>query len=339
MRRIYYTLRPFIPRWLQIAVRRRLVLYKRSVVSDIWPIDQMASKPPDGWSGWPGQKKFSLIMMHDVDTTKGHDNAHHLMEIEKRLGFRSSFNFVPERYNVAPDLRHKLDENGFEVGVHGLIHDGKLFSSKKIFETRAPKINKYLKEWNSVGFSSPSMHRNLEWMKLLNIEYAMSTFDTDPFEPQPEGVSTVFPFTANNSYTELPYTLPQDFTLFILMKEKSIDIWKRKLDWIAEKGGMALLNIHPDYMNFTNKKCELQEYPAEYYEEFLNYVKSTYEDQFWNPLPKEMAGFWSECYSHHIKAERKKIRTCMAAHSFYEYDARVRRYAETLVQRGDQVDG
>ena len=299
MRRIYYTLKPFIPRRMQIAVRRRLVLYKRTVVSDIWPIDRKASNPPDGWSGWPEQKGFALIIIHDVDTAKGHDKVRHLMEIEKRLGFRSSFNFVPERYNVSPDLRHELIENGFEAGVHGLTHDGKLFSSKEIFETRAPQINKYLKEWGSVGFSSPSMHRNLDWMYLLNIEWAMSTFDTDPFEPQPEGVPTIFPFAVNNNHhhkghIELPYTLPQDFTLFILMKERNINIWKQKLDWIAEHGGMALFNTHPDYMRFTDKKCSVEEYPAKYYEEFLQHIKSEYKGQYWHALPRDVARFWRE---------------------------------------------
>jgi len=299
MKKIYYTLKPFIPRRFQIAVRRMAVNHKRSKVKDIWPIDPRACKLPDGWSGWPEQKQFALILMHDVDTAKGHEKAYHLMELEKRLGFRSSFNFVPERYNVSPDLRHELKENGFEVGVHGLIHDGKLFSSKSIFEARAPLINDYLKEWNSVGFSSPSMHRNLDWMKLLNIEYATSTFDTDPFEPQPDGVSTIFPFVVNNNpsqkgHIELPYTLPQDFTLFILMKEKNINIWKHKLDWIAKHGGMALLNSHPDYMNFCGEKPTLEEYPAEYYEEFLNYVKEKYRDQYWHALPKDMAHFWKQ---------------------------------------------
>lgn len=297
MKRIYYTLRPFIPRWIQIAVRRRLVLHKRATVSDVWPIDQRACKPPDGWPGWPEQKKFALILMHDVDTAKGHDKALHMMEIGKRLGFRSSFNFVPERYNVSPDLRHELIKNGFEVGVHGLKHDGKLFSSKRIFKARAPLINNYLKEWHSVGFTSPSMHRNLDWMTLLNMEYATSTFDTDPFEPHPEGVSTIFPFAVHNNlsrrgYIELPYTLPQDFTLFVLMREKNIEIWKRKLDWIAENGGMALLNSHPDYIKCGRGTPSLEEYPAEYYEQFLNYVKEKYEGQYWHALPRDMARFW-----------------------------------------------
>ena len=315
MKKIYYTLRPFIPRWFQIALRRRLVLRKRAAVSDIWPIDQRACKPPDGWSGWPEQKQFALILMHDVDTAKGHEKARHLMELEKRLGFRSIFNFVPERYNVSPDLRHELNQNGFEVGVHGLIHDGKLFSSKRVFEARAPLINNYLKAWNSVGFSSPSMHRNLDWMKLLKMEYATSTFDTDPFEPQPEGVSTIFPFVVNNNPThkghiELPYTLPQDFTLFILMREKNINIWKHKLDWIAKHGGMALLNTHPDYMNCNGEKLSIEEYPSKYYEEFLNYVKEKYEGQYWHALPRDMAHFWKQTMAQPNKPKQPRSPPC-----------------------------
>jgi hypothetical protein len=68
-------------------------------------------------------------------------------------------------------------------------------------------------------------------------------------------------------------TLPQDFTLFILMQEKNIDIWKKKLDWLADKGGMALVNTHSDYMIFNDNKPKIEEYPAKYYEEFFKYVK------------------------------------------------------------------
>jgi hypothetical protein len=88
------------------------------------------------------------------------------------------------------------------------------------------------------------MIRNLEWIHDLNIEYDASTFDTDPFEPQPEGVTTIFPFWIRgngdqNGYVELPYTLSQDFTLFILMGEKSREIWKRKLDCPQRWNGAA----------------------------------------------------------------------------------------------------
>ena len=295
----YYQLKPLIPRRFQIWLRSKVVLRKRLACSNVWPIDEKASKPPDGWSGWPEQKKFALVLTHDVDTAKGQEKCRQLIELEKDLGFRSSFNFVPERYNVSPELRHHLTNMAFEVGVHGLKHDGKLYASKNIFRERAIKINHYLKEWQSVGFRSPAMHHNLDWLHELNTEYDASTFDTDPFEPQADGVGTIFPFwvkgdSAQRGYVELPYTLPQDSTIFILMKEKTINIWKQKLEWIVKRGGMALMLTHPDYMNFGGNRLDREEYLSEYYEEFLRYIKDKYEGQYWHVLPRDMALFWSK---------------------------------------------
>ena len=233
-----------------------------------------------------------------MDTEFGQKKCHDLIALEETLNFRSSFNFVPERYPVDPGLLNVLVNKGFEIGVHGLNHDGKLYKSRKIFNERAIKINNYLRDWNAVGFRSPAMHHNLEWLHELNIEYDASTFDTDPFEPQPDGVGTIFPFrvsgkSGHKGYIELPYTLPQDFTLFVLMREKTIDIWKKKLDWIAENGGMALLNTHPDYMHFGNGKPGLEEYTTDYYAELLEYIKDKYNGRYWHVLPKEIAHYWN----------------------------------------------
>ncbi|HKZ56666.1 MAG TPA: hypothetical protein VJ024_03085 [Thermodesulfovibrionales bacterium] len=269
---------------------------------EVWPIDAKSNKRPERWSGWPDQKRFALILTHDVETEKGLNKCYDLIQLEKRLGFISSFNFVAEDYRIPSEFRQHLLDNGFEIGVHGLSHDGKLYLSRKTFERQAARINQYLTEWKSAGFRSPSMHHNLEWIRDLNIEYDASTFDTDPFEPKSQGMGTIYPFVVSNNtsakrYVELPYTLPQDFTLYVLFKERSIDIWKKKLDWIAENGGMALMIVHPDYMSFNGAKPGNDEYPAEFYEEFLNYTKSKYQGQYWNVLPKEIARFWFREYS------------------------------------------
>ncbi|QTA89995.1 hypothetical protein [Desulfonema magnum] len=301
MNSAYYQLKPMIPRRFQIWMRSKYIRRKRPAFSNVWPILEKASKPPMKWPGWPDKKKFALVLTHDVDTAKGQKKSLNLMKLEKKLGFRSAFNFVPERYRVSAVLRNHLKSNGFEVGVHGLNHDGKLFQSKEIFQERSFRINHYLKAWDAVGFRSPAMHHNLDWIHDLAIEYDSSTFDTDPFEPQPDGVATIFPFwvTKNSNcegYMELPYTLPQGFTLFVLMKEKNIAIWKQKLDWIMQKRGMALVNTHPDYMNFDSEKSGFEEYPATYYSNFLNYIKTKYEGQYWHALPREVTSFLTAEY-------------------------------------------
>lgn len=295
---IYYRLKPLIPRRIQILVRRAIARRKLAAFRTVWPIDHGAARLPEGWQGWPNGKMFALVLNHDVDTTRGYGRCLRLMEIESRLGLRSSFYFVPEGYEISPSVRRRLMDAGFEVGVHGLRHDGKMFRSRKIFDARSPRINSYLKDWGAVGFSSPSMHRNLDWVGTLDIAYDISTFDTDPFEPQPEGAGTIFPFWVpshhgNRGFVELPYTLPQDHCLFVILKETDNHIWKEKLDWIAEKGGMALINSHPDYMNFDGGKCAFEEYPVGYYADILEYAKKRYEGRYWQALSKEIAGFWA----------------------------------------------
>jgi hypothetical protein len=76
------------------------------------------------------------------------------------------------------------------------------------------------------------------------------------------------------------------------MKEKNIDIWKKKTDWIAEKGGMILLNSHPDYMTFNGEKPRLGEYPVELYQALMNYIKNNYEGRYWHVLPYEAARYY-----------------------------------------------
>ena len=84
---------------------------------------------------------------------KGLERCRALAEIEMRLGYRSSFDFVPEgEYTIPEPLHAYLRENGFEVGVHDLHHDGSLYRSRKAFERQAQRINHYLRSWDAVGF-------------------------------------------------------------------------------------------------------------------------------------------------------------------------------------------
>ena len=338
--RAYYLIKPLLPWSVRIFLRRCRAESRRAAFANTWPIDELAGETPPNWPGWPKGKQFAVVLTHDVEGTKGLQRVPQLMEVERRYGFRSSFNFVPEgEYRLPGELRQTLESAGFEVGVHGLKHDGKLYSSKAQFAARAVAIKKYLREWNASGFRSPLMQHRLTWLHQLSAEYDASTFDTDPFEPESDGVRTIFPFwvpgPAGEGYVELPYTLVQDFTLFTILREPTIDIWKRKIDWIAAHGGMVLLNVHPDYICFGGHQAR-DEYPVSRYEELLTYLADKYHGQFWHALPKGVSRFCQSALTSDQRNTRRKI--CMVTYSVYENDSRVRCYAEALAKRGDQVN-
>ncbi|MBN1696517.1 MAG: hypothetical protein JW881_03285 [Spirochaetales bacterium] len=283
-----------------IAARRLYAFYKSRKYKTIWPIDFSADKKPEWFHGWPQKKRFAVLLRHDIESEVGYRKINDLIDIEDGLGFKSVYNLLFQKYEVTREMIDGIKKRGFEAGIHGLTHDGKLYLSKEIFDKRVKLINHYLEKHQCAGFASPSSFHNLEWLHDLNIEYDSSTFDTDPIEPQNDAVKTIYPFMVKNyrqhSYIEIPYTLPQDFTVFILLKHKDIDLWKRKVDWIAEKGGMVLVNVHPDYLQFHGDKKRINNYPVDFYIEFLDYIKTNYKDQYWHVLPRELASFCrSEC--------------------------------------------
>ena len=132
--RIYYQLKPFIPRALRAAVRRRIALRLEARVQDVWPIMPGSEQTPPGWQGWPDGKKFALVLTHDVEGPVGLRRCRRLASLESELGFRSCFNFIPAgEYTVPPELRQELTSQGFEIGVHDLHHDGRLYRTWRGF--------------------------------------------------------------------------------------------------------------------------------------------------------------------------------------------------------------
>ena len=294
----YYVVRPFIPRWAQIKLRRQIArwLYHRN--RDCWPISGGTAALLPSWPGWPNGKQFAVVLTHDVEQDAGCTRCEVLADMEEKRGFRSAFGFVPLRYRTPERLRQTLVQRGFEVMVHDLYHDGKLYRNSRTFEERRVTINEFLQDWNTRGFSSGAMHHNLPWISQLNIDYSISTYDVDPFEPQACGLGRIFPCWVQSpdgegaGYVEMPYTLPQDFTAFVLLGERSNALWRRKLDWIAAKGGMALIKTHPDYMIFPGERKRIEGYPVEWYTDLLDYVRTRYGDQAWFAQPSEVASYW-----------------------------------------------
>jgi len=56
-------------------------------------------------------------------------------------------------------------------------------------------------------------------------------------------------------------------------------------------------------MNFDGRPCKREEYPADYYREFLEYVQKTYDWKYWDDLPREVAAFWDSARPQAMPAE------------------------------------
>lgn len=293
----YYALKPLLPRRLTIAMRRRYARRQMRTEFPRWPIEPLlvdrrrralraelerrGGAPLPTIANWPEGKRFAAILTHDVEGPAGVANVRKVIELERRHGFVSSWNFVAEWYPIPAGLLDEVRAAGCEVGLHAIKHDCKLFESRARFESELPAIHRYLSAWGADGFRSPATHRNPDWMPELGARYDTSFPDTDPFEPQPGGCCSILPFFLGEM-VELPITLVQDHTLWEILRQDSIDYWTTKSDWIVENGGLINPIVHPDYLD-TPARLRM-------YEEFLEYLAAQRDG--WFALPREVAAWW-----------------------------------------------
>jgi peptidoglycan/xylan/chitin deacetylase (PgdA/CDA1 family) len=293
----YYAAKPLIPRSVQLALRRRYARRQAARKFPAWPIEPIlvaamharlrAELRAQGGRRlplvglWPVGHASACILTHDVEGTRGFAEIERLVEIERRHGFVSCWNFVAEDYAVPPGLFERLRAAGCEIGLHGIRHDGKLFQSRARFEAELPKIHDYLSRWDAVGFRSPATHRRAEWMGELGCLYDSSYPDTDPFEPQPGGCCSILPFMFGE-VVELPITLAQDHTVWEILQERSIDIWRDKASWIVANHGLVSINTHPDYFTTAERFAM--------YDELLAFLAA--QHGCWHALPREVATWW-----------------------------------------------
>ncbi|HEX2231975.1 MAG TPA: hypothetical protein VHG69_01275 [Thermoleophilaceae bacterium] len=292
----YYKLKPAVPRRAQLALRRALARRSARSEQPRWPIDDRlvraraerlrrrldeegeASLPFVNF--WPDRKRFAFVLTHDVEGLDGVRRLPEVLEVERKHGLVSSWNFVAEWYPLGDDVLDLVRSNGCEVGLHGIKHDGSLFRSRASFAEQLPQIRDYMTRWGAVGFRSPSTLRNADWMHELPCEYDSSFPQNDPFQPQPGGCCSPYPFFFGD-VVELPVTLDQDHTLFELLRVKTIELWTRKATWLADNHAFVNVIVHPDYMNAERLRL---------YDELLAMLGTL--SGGWHALPRDVARWW-----------------------------------------------
>ena len=259
----YYALRPLIPTAFRRTLQRLYMHGWKRMAFPRWPIDdtvdgiverllllcarsQGVERVPFIWF-WPDGAPSCAIVTHDIETSEGLDRCGWLMDMDEKAGIRSSFQVVPEdRYSVSAAFLDAIRTRGFEINVHDLNHDGRLFSSREEFLRRVKKINSYARAFGARGFRSGSLYRHADWYDALEVAYDMSIPNAGHLEIQRGGCCTVMPYFIGN-VVELPLTTTQDYTLFHILNDFSNDVWKNQIESIMSRHGLVSLIVHPDY--------------------------------------------------------------------------------------------
>jgi hypothetical protein len=303
IRNLYGLIRKCLP----FAVRRRLQrVYMgdwRSLSFPAWPVDFTVEvlhefylrlvmeanglkKIPFIWF-WPDGASSCLIVTHDVETTAGRDFSSKLMDMDDRQGFKASFQVIPEgRYEVPDQYVDEIRGRGFEFNIHDLNHDGLLYANRQEFLRRATRINAYAHRHNAQGFRAGSMYRNQDWYDAFEFSYDMSVSNVAHLDPIRGGCCTVMPYFAGR-ILELPVTTSQDYSVFHILQEYSLELWKQQTALIQENNGLISVLTHPDYL--------IESRAQSLYIAFLAFLREKVDThRIWSALPGEVDAWWRE---------------------------------------------
>jgi hypothetical protein len=307
-RAAYYFLRPILP----VSIRRHLQKLRLSGWETIafprWPVDTSVDrlmrssmalllttsghqKIPFIWF-WPDGGRGCAMMTHDVEAPAGLDFCGQLMDLDDSFGIKSSFQIVPEvRYEISEALFAGIRGRGFEVNVHDLNHDGRLFDSREQFQHRAARIKEYAQIFKSRGFRAGAMYRQQGWFGVLEVSYDMSVPNVAHLEPQRGGCCTVMPYFVGN-ILELPLTTTQDYSLFHILGDYSIALWQKQIELILANNGLITLLSHPDYL--------IEKRARGVYSDLLAHIRRLRDEgKLWFALPGDVDRWWR---SRHLMA-------------------------------------
>jgi len=311
VRDLYYVFRPLMPVPIRSVLQRVHLRGQLENPFPNWPVDRTVERLfeklmelqlrangnepiPFIWF-WPEGKRAAFLLTHDIESSAGVAFCPRLMDIDNEFGFRASFQVVPEkRYDVTERFLQEFRNRGSEVNVHDLNHDGNLFRERNEFRRRALRINQYAAQFGARGFRSGALYRRLDWYDALNVSYDMSVPCVAHLDPQNGGCCTTMPYFVGD-ILELPVTLTQDYSLFHILKQYSIHLWKQQSEIIIKGNGLINVITHPDYLIAREARAT--------YRQLLAYLAETCRfENVWATLPGEVDRWWR--MRHHMRLTR-----------------------------------
>jgi hypothetical protein len=300
-RKTYYAMRPFLPTSVRKHLQRMALRGWDRARFPGWPVDQTVDQLFDRMiagviranSGepvpfiwfWPDGHSSCAAMTHDVETAIGRDFCGKLMDLDDAHGIKASFQVIPEgRYEVSEEFLGSLRDRGFEINVHDFNHDGDLFRDREEFLRRVARINDYGRKFQAAGYRSGVLYRNLDWYEFFDYAYDMSVPNVGHLDPQRGGCCTTKPYFIGK-ILEIPVVAIQDYTLFNILGQYSMDLWEQQIELILEQNGLISFIVHPDYL--------LGKRARDVYVTLLACLAQLRRhSKMWIPLPRELNDWW-----------------------------------------------
>jgi peptidoglycan/xylan/chitin deacetylase (PgdA/CDA1 family) len=241
-------------------------------------------------SHWPQGKRYAFAVSHDVDTAAGLRRIPEIAAIEAQHGLTATWFLLGDRYRIDDSLLDRLRQQGHEIGLHGDRHDNRIaYLRRQAIAARLSRCSGLVTRHGVCGFRAPSLLETplLREVLATSFRYASQTPDTevDALVAPRRGCATCFPFV-KQGLLEIPITLPMEDKLLIagLDEAQILALWRRKLAWVREVGGIAQLVVHSEPHLFDHCRRAFQAI-----------LKDVAEDgAVWRATLGDVARWWQE---------------------------------------------
>jgi hypothetical protein len=236
--------------------------------------------------------RSALCLSYDIDQKVCWDRLDELATILKAKNLPATFNILTDwEYKFEWDKALRLNQLGFEIGLHGASHDISFGyrSRSRIMNEIGPVVK--AAPLKLTGYRAPALSMSptlMQSVRDLGFLYDSSLPMSNMYY---KSVESCFPFQdALTTLWQIPVTM-QDNTCFLDQKLSSEDsvVWAiDQVNQIHQIGGVNAVNLHP-YISMEHPEFHLK---------FLDYLAEAKD--MWKCTHKELFDF--------IQSEQKSIR-------------------------------
>lgn len=228
----------------------------------------------------------AVLLCHDVDTALGQTRMRLLAREEERLGLRSCFFIVGDRFAVDHGLLDRLRQAGHEIGLHGARHDQRLaFLPPVEIERRLDRCRGLCERHGLLGFRSPALLTSPALTRALHGRFLYDSSvphsDLDAVSAPRRGCASLHPFF-QGELLQIPLTLPLDDRLLLLGldPDEVHRAWLAMMRWIRLVGGLCVLTNHAEpHLGGSARMVR----------PYRQFLEALVEEGFQTALPREVA--------------------------------------------------